>query len=295
MPPIGDSHRSVRVAASLPAPPASRGEGFGSGLVVGAQPRPRLRALRGPILAGVITASAAQDFTAGRLAVALSYAIGSALVLYALLLGGRRLSDRLSPIRGQVQAVMGALMICVAVLLVTDADTRFQTAIADDLPAFLVNPTGEIEDEQAVASSLPLSARTGRRAEEAGAGELDRGLDLPALGVAPDFAGPVVVQHRNGEALDIDELRGQVVLIDFWTYTCINCIRTLPHLKAGTRSTATTASPSSAFTRPSSRSSATPGTSPTRSSRTRSAIRWPRTTSTGPGRPTATSTGPPST
>ena len=37
---------------------------------------------------------------------------------------------------------------------------------------------------------------------------------------------------EDGEALDMDELRGRVVLIDFWTYTCINCIRTFPHLKA---------------------------------------------------------------
>ena len=54
----------------------------------------------GPILAGVIVVSAAQDFTAGRLAVALSYAIGSAIVLYLLLLGGRRLTQRLKPDSG---------------------------------------------------------------------------------------------------------------------------------------------------------------------------------------------------
>ncbi len=49
----------------------------------------------GPILAGVITVSAAQDFTFGRLAVALAYSLGSAGVLYALILGGRRVTDRL--------------------------------------------------------------------------------------------------------------------------------------------------------------------------------------------------------
>ena len=48
----------------------------------------------GPILAGVITVSAAQDFTAGKLVVALAYAVGSGAVLYALMLGGRRLTDR---------------------------------------------------------------------------------------------------------------------------------------------------------------------------------------------------------
>ena len=51
----------------------------------------------GPILAGVITVSAAQDFTAGKLAVALAYAVGSGAVLYVLMLGGRRVVDRLRP------------------------------------------------------------------------------------------------------------------------------------------------------------------------------------------------------
>ena len=232
VPPIGDRIEAF-ASRIAPGPARFRGEGFGSGLVVGASLGLVYAPCAGPILAGVITASAAQDFTAGRLAVALSYALGSALVLYALLLGGRRLSDRLSPIRGQVQAVMGALMICVAVLIATDADTRFQTAIADDLPAFLVNPTGEIEDESAVASELAAVSAHGGGAEEAGAGELDRGLDLPALGVAPDFTGTQSwFNTEDGAALRMEELRGQVVLIDFWTYTCINCIRTFPHLKA---------------------------------------------------------------
>ena len=120
MPPIGDR---VEAFASriAPGPARFRGEGFGSGLVVGASLGLVYAPCAGPILAGVITVSAAQDFTAGRLAVALSYAIGSALVLYALLLGGRRLADRLAPIRGQVQVAMGAVMICVAVLMAADA------------------------------------------------------------------------------------------------------------------------------------------------------------------------------
>ena len=71
--------------------------GFGSGLVLGASLGLVYAPCAGPILAGVITVSAAQDFTAGKLAVALAYAIGSGAVLYALMLGGRRLADRLRP------------------------------------------------------------------------------------------------------------------------------------------------------------------------------------------------------
>ena len=69
--------------------PGRGGEGFWSGTAVGASLGLVYAPCAGPILAGVITVSASQSFTAGRLAVALSYGIGSAVVLYILMLGGR--------------------------------------------------------------------------------------------------------------------------------------------------------------------------------------------------------------
>ena len=59
----------------------------------------------------MITVSAAQDFTVGRLAVALAYSLGSAGVLYVLILGGRRVTDRLGAYRARVQVAMGAVMV----------------------------------------------------------------------------------------------------------------------------------------------------------------------------------------
>jgi cytochrome c biogenesis protein CcdA/thiol-disulfide isomerase/thioredoxin len=230
VPPIGDRLEAwlTRIA---PRPARTSGEGFGSGMVLGASLGLVYAPCAGPILAGVITVSAAQDFTAGRLAVALAYALGSALVLYAVLLGGRRLTDRLAPIRGQIQVAMGAVMVMVAALMAADVDTRFQTAIADDLPGFLVNPTGGIEEGANLAS---VSGHGG--AEEAGAAELDQGLDLPRLGAAPHFTSTQSWFNTDGgEALSMEGLRGRVVLIDFWTYTCINCIRTLPYVTAWDR------------------------------------------------------------
>jgi cytochrome c biogenesis protein CcdA/thiol-disulfide isomerase/thioredoxin len=203
------------------SPRTRRGDGFGSGLLVGLSLGLVYAPCAGPILAGVITVSASQPFTAGRLAVALSYAIGSAVALYALMLGGRRLTRRLSPHSGRLQTAMGAVMVVVAVLMLANVDTRFQTAIASDLPAFLVNPSERLERTDDARKAL-ADVRGGRG-----------GRPLPVYGRAPELVGTQRwFNTPGGRALTLRELRGKVVLVDFWTYTCINCIRTLPQLRA---------------------------------------------------------------
>src|SRR5919197_5092737 len=230
VPPIGDR---VEAFASRLAPGPARfgGDGFGSGLIVGASLGLVYAPCAGPILAGVIVVSAAQDFTTGRLAVALSYAVGSAIVLYLLLLGGRRLAQRLAPVQGRIQMALGAVMIVVAVAMTANLDTRFQTAIASDLPVFLVNPTGGIEKSNVVAADLAKVRQSGKPIVDPS--QLDQSVSLPTYGQAPDFTGTQDwFNTPGGRSLSISDLRGKVVLIDFWTYTCINCIRTLPYLEA---------------------------------------------------------------
>ena len=200
--------------------PRSGGDGFASGLGVGAALGFVYAPCAGPILAAVISVSAASGTT---VAVALSYAAGSAAALLVLCLGGRRVLRR---VRGpQLQRVMGVVMVLTALAILVEADLRFQTAIADDLPAVLVNPTGALERSDAVEDQL-AGLRGAPRFAPASSG-------LPELGEAPEFAG--VTRWLNSPPLTLRELRGEVVLIDFWTYTCINCLRTLPYLRAWDR------------------------------------------------------------
>ena len=90
------------------------GDGFWSGTAVGASLGLVYAPCAGPILAGVITVSASQPFSSGRLAVALSYGIGSAVVLYFLMLGGRRVMAPLARRGIGLQIAMGAVMVVVA-------------------------------------------------------------------------------------------------------------------------------------------------------------------------------------
>jgi cytochrome c biogenesis protein CcdA/thiol-disulfide isomerase/thioredoxin len=206
----------TRLAPRTAARP--RGDGFGSGVLLGISLGFVYTPCAGPILAGVITVSASQDFTAGRLVVALAYSAGSAVVLYGLMLGGRRLTAPLARRSGAFQRAMGVVMIAVAVLMAAELDIRFENQIASDLPAFLVNPTKELEESQAAEPSSPAPAP---------------GERLPVLGRAPELRDTQQWWGTPGDRpLSLRELRGRVVLLDFWTYSCINCIRTLPELKA---------------------------------------------------------------
>jgi thiol-disulfide isomerase/thioredoxin len=115
-------------------------------------------------------------------------------------------------------------------------DMRFQSAVASDLPGFLVNPTGGLERSSAVRSQL-ASVRGQHRG--VGTAKAHRGAAgtsrLPVYGPAPAIVGTQRwFNTPGGRPVTLASLRAQhrVVLIDFWTYSCINCIRTLPQLEA---------------------------------------------------------------
>jgi cytochrome c biogenesis protein CcdA/thiol-disulfide isomerase/thioredoxin len=202
--------------------PRTGGEGFWSGLGVGAALGFVYAPCAGPVLAAVISVGAASGSS---LAVALAYALGTAVVLLAFCLGGRRVLSRVRP--PVLQRALGVVMILTALAIVTQADLRFQTALAEHAPGFLVNPTGSLERSQPIEERL---AQLRGKSRFDGTAHATAGTKLKVLGEAPDFAGDG--RWFNSRPLDLEGLRGRVVLIDFWTYTCINCLRTLPHLRA---------------------------------------------------------------
>jgi cytochrome c biogenesis protein CcdA/thiol-disulfide isomerase/thioredoxin len=232
LPPLADRVEAW-ISRIVPGPARRRGDGFGSGLVVGASLGFVYAPCAGPILAGVITVSAAQDFTFGRLAVALAYSLGSAAVLYALIIGGRRVTDRLDAFRGRIQMAMGVVMLAVAFVMIANLDVKFENEIARHVPSALIDPASRIEQSPSVSEGLANLRGGGPASHEGGAAEAAAGKRLPVQFQAPDFTGTQQWFNTPGDRpLSLAGLRGQVVLVDFWTYTCINCIRTLPYLEA---------------------------------------------------------------
>jgi hypothetical protein len=127
---------------------------------------------------------------------------------------------------------MGAIMVVIALAMLGNYDTRFETAIASDLPSVLVDPSKSLETSHAAAQQL--ASLRGRKARQTGGlRQADAGLKLPVLGNAPELVGTQRWFNTPGGApLSLASLRGRVVLVDFWTYSCINCIRTLPYLNS---------------------------------------------------------------
>src|SRR5437899_9522280 len=113
--------------------PRSRGEGFASGLLVGGALGFVYTPCASPVLAAVISVSAASGRT---VAIAIAYAAGSALVLLALCLGGRRLLDRVRRAgRGPaLQRALGVVMVATAVAIVTNLDVNFDQFVAESIP-----------------------------------------------------------------------------------------------------------------------------------------------------------------
>jgi cytochrome c biogenesis protein CcdA/thiol-disulfide isomerase/thioredoxin len=232
------------LAARLEAPlaglsrfgPRTRGDGFWSGIVVGAALGLVYTPCAGPILAAVISVSAATGRT---IAVALAYTFGSALVLFALMLGGHKLFDRVRRAGGgaTLQRVLGVIMLVTALAIVTNQDVTFDQWVAQHIAD--VNITHGLETSATVSGRL--HDITGHRAKfvastaQANAVAADPAAAdaYPDLGTAPPFVNTQDWFNTAGNRpLTLTGLRGRVVLVDFWTYTCINCIRTLPYLEA---------------------------------------------------------------
>ncbi len=229
--------------------PKTRGSGFWSGLGVGGALGFVCAPCAGPILAAVTSVSASSGASARVVAVAIAYSLGLGAVMLLYGLGGRAVLDRIRRVaRGHaVERTLGAVLLATGVLMIFNLDVRFEEALAKDasLPAFLVDPTRALENSNAVqnrlASLRPESRFAVKQNEAASppvpntAGVAIPGVktpSLPMLGLAPEFADTQKWFNTPGaRPLTLAGLRGHVVLIDFWTYTCINCIRTLPFLK----------------------------------------------------------------
>jgi cytochrome c biogenesis protein CcdA/thiol-disulfide isomerase/thioredoxin len=176
----------------------------------------------GPVLAA-ITALAASGEVGGRIVLVTgAYAVGAGVPMLAYAIGGQRLGSSLRVVRTHAPAarkVAGVVVGATALAIAFSADQRFTTVV----PGYTEALQERIERSSTARTELEKLSGSGE-AIAAAEGATPR---------APDFRGiERWLNTPDGSALSIDELRGRVVLVDFWTYSCVNCLRTLPQLRA---------------------------------------------------------------
>ncbi len=192
--------------------------GKGGALLLGASLGLVWAPCAGPILGIILTLAAVQGSFGRSLLLMGGYSLGAAIPMLAIGYGGRRLYGKVASFGrwGDLShKVLGAVTIVTVAALFFNLDTLLLARLPGRL--FLAD---RLERELSQASPAPSAAFT-RTAQ----GSTD-GSSLPVLGTMPEFTG--ITAWINSPPLTAAGLRGKVVLVDFWTYSCINCIRTFP-------------------------------------------------------------------
>jgi cytochrome c biogenesis protein CcdA/thiol-disulfide isomerase/thioredoxin len=194
-----------------------RGGDLGGGFVLGLSLGFVFAPCGGPILGYIIAQGASLNFGLKPVLLTFAYAIGIAVPMLLIALGGQRLTGAFRARARSLRPVLGVLMAVAALLIAFNVDKKLQTRIGDYTSAL------QRHTEKTCTARKQLGGRCASRGSS----------QLADLGSAPGFHKiDAWLNTSGGKPLSIESLRGKVVLVDFWTYSCINCLRTLPHLKA---------------------------------------------------------------
>lgn len=196
-------------------------QGFKSGLITGLALGLVWSPCAGPILATIATLAATRSVNLELVLITIFYVIGVGIPLFLFTLVGRTFFTKsrfVSKYTARIQQFFGLIMILTAVAIYTNYDKVIQIKLLDAFPSYS-QFLYKFENSQKIKEQLGLLKNKKEKMEDemANAGEfvgVNKWLNLPG----------------EKKELKLSELRGKVVLVDFWTYTCINCIRTLPHV-----------------------------------------------------------------
>jgi cytochrome c biogenesis protein CcdA/thiol-disulfide isomerase/thioredoxin len=209
------------------------GTGFWGGFITGFALGLVWSPCAGPILATIATLAATQAVSFQVVLVTLAFVLGVSLPLFVLAVLGKKILTKtraLAPYTKRIQQSFGLIMILAAGAIYTGYDKTLQTKLLDTFPSYESFLNG-LEKNDAVKQKLDELKSVDRESSLLKKEETKSNMksNLPQYGQAPEFVG-IEKWLNTDSALTMEGLRGKVVLIDFWTYSCINCIRTLPYV-----------------------------------------------------------------
>lgn len=200
-----------------------RSNGFGLGLALGVLYVP----CAGPVLAAIVVAGATANIGVPVVVLTLAFALGAALPLLFFALAGQRVTQRLSAFRRrqrEVRITAGVVTLLLAVALVFNLPAALQRAIPD----YTSSLQNKLDAQQLQQQLGGIVNDQNKELSNCTSGS----PDLQNCGTAPDLKGITAWLNTPGDKpIDLHALRGKVVLIDFWAYSCINCQRAIPHVE----------------------------------------------------------------
>jgi cytochrome c biogenesis protein CcdA/thiol-disulfide isomerase/thioredoxin len=184
----------------------------------------------GPVLAAITVAGATGRIGGQTVILTVAFAVGTALPLLGFALAGRRLAERLQTFRRhqrRIRVGAGVVVIALAVALTFNITDVLQRTVPDYTSA--LNSKADTGGRTARALGARSGTALGLCQQNAGNGP----PTLENCGTAPALAGiSSWLNTPNGKGIDLAGLRGKVVLVDFWAYSCINCQRAIQHVNA---------------------------------------------------------------
>ncbi len=204
----------------------------GGGFVLGASLGLVFVPCAGPVLAAISVKAATESVGWEVIVLTIAYAAGAAVPMLLIAYGGQQLAGRLRSQAPRLRLISGVVVAVVALAFAFNLDTRASTWLPG-YTAALQNPI-----EQSKAAQRALESITHRKSILAATT-----TTIPTAQPGPGASGlpilnpaaPAIIAGGdwfNTKPLTLAGLRGKVVLLDFWTYSCINCLRTLPHLES---------------------------------------------------------------
>jgi cytochrome c biogenesis protein CcdA/thiol-disulfide isomerase/thioredoxin len=184
----------------------------------------------GPVLTAISVVSAHHRVGLGAVVLTVDFALGAAVPLLIFALAGQRVAERVSAFRTRAvlaRQIGGVVLLTVTLLIAFNVTDGLQRVVPGYTNALQDHIEGGSYATQQLAV-LKGTKKTGRL------GSCAPGLPtLEDCGAAPNFAGISAWLNTPGDRpLSLASLKGKVVLVDFWTYSCINCQRSLPHVES---------------------------------------------------------------
>jgi len=191
----------------------------------------------GPILGAILTIAATQGDIGKVILLMLAYSLGAGLPMLLIAYGGNLIVSRLKFLKQKgaiIQQISGVVLLFGVVLIAFGLDTQISTSLAGIFPDFnnieqnLVDTSGINGTPKNIPTFTESQQTTSGTQSSSDAKSMIDKLLMPKGVKAPELTG--TQDWINSSPLTIADLKGKVVIVDFWTYSCINCIRTLPYM-----------------------------------------------------------------